>query len=52
MGLAASEIRLARQGLALRLARWLTLLMVLGGIGASTGYALVSRGARRDLEEP
>jgi hypothetical protein len=48
---ASGQVRLTRTGMGLRIARLLALLIVVGGIASATGYALVNRGARRDLDD-
>jgi hypothetical protein len=48
---ASGQVRLARTDVRLRVMRLVALLIVAGSVGAATGYALVSRGARRDLED-
>jgi hypothetical protein len=55
VSMAGARYRHARTGLGLRVRSWVALLVVVGGVGAATGYAVLNRGARRDLalaEEP
>jgi hypothetical protein len=48
---ASGQVRLARTDVRLRVMRLVALLIVLGSVASATGYALVNRGARRDLDD-
>jgi hypothetical protein len=48
---ASGQVRLARTDVRLRIMRLVALLIVVGSAAGAAGYALVSRGARRDLDD-